>query len=193
MNSWFLNPIDPYDNSWITLNLTGTQSNKAAIGAKVFLKAEIFGEEVLQVREVRALNGGGQSSLAASFGLGYATSIKSIEIHWPSGIINKYTDVDVNQILNLTENDNVTSVSLAKNEAKKDVQLNYSALSGHYDIVSKKDGYEISVVDLSGKIVVENQKIIKGNNAIDLSHLPVGMYLVQAKSEEGFSSQAFVR
>lgn len=37
------------------------------------------------------------------FGLGEAETIESLQIQWPSGIIDEYADLDVNQIYALIE------------------------------------------------------------------------------------------
>jgi hypothetical protein len=77
-------------NHWIALKLKGTQSNRSAIGARVELTATIFGREVKQIREITGGTGYcGQNSLVVHFGLGDATSISTLRIFWPSGIIQE--------------------------------------------------------------------------------------------------------
>ena len=89
---------------WISLRLVGTVSNRAAVGAKVRLKAEVFGEATWQLREVSTQTGrNGQNSLNLAFGLGEATRIDSIQIEWPSGIVQTLTDVAADQYLTVTE------------------------------------------------------------------------------------------
>ncbi len=74
------------DGHWIELKLTGTKSNRDAIGARATLK---IGAEIL-VREVNGGNGySGQSTASLHFGLGAATKIDSLEIRWPSGRVEK--------------------------------------------------------------------------------------------------------
>ena len=70
------------DNHWIALELSGTQSNRDAIGAKVLLTA---GGKT-QMRE----NGGGthtrgQNDALIHFGLGNSDVVDELTIHWPSG------------------------------------------------------------------------------------------------------------
>jgi hypothetical protein len=43
------------------------------------------------------------SDKRAHFGLGPDTVVKSIEIHWPSGIVQKLNDVRADQILKVDE------------------------------------------------------------------------------------------
>lgn len=72
-------------NHWITFQLTGSKSNRAAIGARIRLTAG----GMTQIEEVRS--GGSylsQNDLRPHFGLDSATKIESVEIRWPSGIID---------------------------------------------------------------------------------------------------------
>jgi hypothetical protein len=67
---------------WLRVKLTGTRSNRSAIGAKLVLKTA---NETL-VREVNpARSYLSASELAVTFGLGAVTKVDSIEIAWPSG------------------------------------------------------------------------------------------------------------
>ncbi|MEK7256849.1 MAG: CRTAC1 family protein, partial [Bacteroidota bacterium] len=60
-------------NNWLKIKLQGTTSNRSAIGAKVWVKATIGGQQVTQLREISAQSGYcGQNSLVAHFGLGDA-------------------------------------------------------------------------------------------------------------------------
>jgi hypothetical protein len=67
---------------WTTLTLTGTRSNRNAIGARVRCVAG----GVAQWQEVR---GGGsymsQNDFRVHFGLGTATRIERVEVRWPNG------------------------------------------------------------------------------------------------------------
>ncbi|MBX3745074.1 MAG: VCBS repeat-containing protein [Verrucomicrobiae bacterium] len=89
-------------NHWIKFRLTGTASNRSAIGAKVRVKATLGGQTVWQMRElfswVLAEDG-----LRAHFGLGDATVVEEVRIEWPSGNTTTLTDLSVNQIVDVTE------------------------------------------------------------------------------------------
>jgi len=69
---------------WIGLRLTGTTSNRDAIGARVTVTAG-------GLRQVAELDGGngyaGQSGKVLRFGLGAATTIDKLEIRWPNGTL----------------------------------------------------------------------------------------------------------
>jgi hypothetical protein len=86
--------------NWILVKLEGTQSNLSAIGARVTVN--IGGHQ--QVQEVRS--GGGyisQSDFRLHFGLGQATRIDSLEVRWPSGLVQKLHDVNGNQVFLVKE------------------------------------------------------------------------------------------
>ena len=102
----FLYSNNGNSNYWINIKCVGTVSNTSAIGAKVKVKTTIDGTSIWQMREISGQTGfGSQNSLNAEFGLGDATVIDSIKIEWPSGIVQVLTDVEVNQLLTITEED----------------------------------------------------------------------------------------
>lgn len=93
-------------NHWIQLDLEGTASNRAAIGAKVSTYARLHGTLLHQRRDVSACNTfNGHNALRQHFGLGEATRLDSIVVDWPSGIHNVWKDVPMDQILSLRESD----------------------------------------------------------------------------------------
>jgi hypothetical protein len=91
-------------NAWLTLKLEGRFSNRAAIGAKVRVKATIGGKTVWQLREISGGGGlGSQNDLRASFGLRDATNVDLVRIEWPSRMVQQLTNVSVRQFLTLAE------------------------------------------------------------------------------------------
>ena len=87
-------------NNWIELSLTGTTSNRSAIGAKV----KITAGDLVQYDHVRA----GGSFLSSNdprlhFGLGNRKRVDSIEIRWPTGKIDRYQNLESNRIVSLSE------------------------------------------------------------------------------------------
>ena len=85
---------------WLLLKLVGTRSNRSAIGARV----RAFRGDTVQVEEVR---GGGsyisQNDLRVHFGLGDSPRVDRIEVRWPSGLVEAWTDVQADRVLPLTE------------------------------------------------------------------------------------------
>jgi len=88
------------------ITLVGTNSNKSAIGAKVFVTAMVYGQEITQMREITAQSGGGiggQNELKTIFGIGDAGIIDEIRIQWPSGYEQILTNQMVDDCLVITE------------------------------------------------------------------------------------------
>ncbi len=89
-----------YENTWIHVNLVGTDSNKAAIGARV----RVVTGRGSQIREVSGGSGmRSQDSLTAEFGLGSETLVDSIIVSWPSGNTDVITNLVANQFVLITE------------------------------------------------------------------------------------------
>jgi hypothetical protein len=87
-------------NNWIMVKTVGTKSNRSGIGARIYCK--VSGEHP-QMDEVRS--GGSyfsQSDLRVHFGLGKAAKA-DIEVHWPSGQVDKLNGVAANQVVTMTE------------------------------------------------------------------------------------------
>jgi enediyne biosynthesis protein E4 len=84
----------------VLFKLVGTKSNRAAIGAKVTIRAA----GVKQQGEVR---GGGsylsQNDLRLHFGLGTAKKMESVEIRWPTGKVETLENVAADAIYTIVE------------------------------------------------------------------------------------------
>lgn len=87
-------------NHWLTLKLTGHQSNRDAIGAVVKLTCE-HGTQFSTVTTAGSYLSSSDKRL--HFGLGMDAVAKSIEIQWPSGIRQTLQDVRGDQILSVDE------------------------------------------------------------------------------------------
>jgi enediyne biosynthesis protein E4 len=91
---------------WVTFELAGTKSNRMAIGARLKLMAG----DLIQTEEIHS--GGSylsQSDQRAHFGLGKATKIDSLEIHWPSGKVETVRNLDADHIYPIIEDQGVVS------------------------------------------------------------------------------------
>lgn len=83
-------------NKWIILKLVGTKSNRDGIGAKVRIGN--------QHNHMSSACGYASSShFGVHFGLGKIGTIPSVEIKWPSGMVQVLKDVKANQILQVRE------------------------------------------------------------------------------------------
>ena len=87
-------------NHWLTVQLIGTKSNRDGTGALLKLTSEGF------VRVEQAKGGGSYMSASdprIHFGLGKRTKIESLEITWPSGQVDKFTNLSPDQIIAVRE------------------------------------------------------------------------------------------
>ena len=89
---------------WVSFELSGTKSNRMAIGARLKLTAG----GVTQTDEIHS--GGSylsQSDQRIHFGLGKATRIDSLEIHWPSGRAETIQNLDADRFYSILEGQGV--------------------------------------------------------------------------------------
>jgi hypothetical protein len=95
--------------------LIGTRSNRDGIGSVLKLTSEGF----VHVEQSK----GGMSYMSASdrrihFGLGKHTKIESLEITWPSGQVDKLSNVPINQIIAVKEGTGIVPRSFPKVPSK---------------------------------------------------------------------------
>jgi hypothetical protein len=84
----------------IAITLTGTRSNRSAIGARCTVEAG--GRK--QMAEV--VSGGSyfsQNSFTLYFGLGKSEKVDRIEVRWPAGEVEEWTEVTANRTIGLTD------------------------------------------------------------------------------------------
>ena len=87
-------------NNSVLIKTIGVKSNRDGIGARV----KITSGDLTQMGEV--YSGGSylsQNDLRLHFGLEKRTKIDLIEVHWPSGAVDKVTNVSANRILTIKE------------------------------------------------------------------------------------------
>jgi enediyne biosynthesis protein E4 len=94
--------------NFISLQLEGTKSNRAAVGAQVTVQTA----EGLRIQEVRS--GGSyisQNDLRLHFGLGQARKADQVTIQWPSGLTETLSGLAANQYYVVREGQGVDSAS----------------------------------------------------------------------------------
>jgi hypothetical protein len=86
---------------WLLIQATGRQSNRDAIGTKIKLTTPagrtLYNHVTVSVGFMSS------SDRRVHFGLGSETSAASIEIRWPSGVVQTLTNVAADQILKVEE------------------------------------------------------------------------------------------
>lgn len=98
----------PGSNHWILLKLSGHKSNRDAVGALV----KIVTQDGAQFATVTSASSYLSSSdKRVHFGLGKAWVLQSIEIRWPSGIVQTLKDVAADRIVQIDEPTSATPAS----------------------------------------------------------------------------------
>lgn len=187
-NSAFLNSGN--SNKWVELKLTGTTTNRSAIGSKVRLRAVINGTPRWLVREVSGQSGYCGQNLDLHFGLGNAAIIDSIKVEWPSGTTQHFINIATNQIIHLTEGQ---SIGIHQNGTEIpdgfNLEQNYPnpfnpVTKIKFDIppagAGFKDAAKLVIHDVTGREVSQlvNQSLSPGSYEAqwDASSYPSGVY-----------------
>ena len=85
---------------WLQVKLTGTKSNRAAIGATVALKAGARKQVQPVLSQTSFLSA---SDLRLHFGLGDETTVSELVVRWPTGVREKFVVTRVDRLLSLVE------------------------------------------------------------------------------------------
>ncbi|MDT4894947.1 MAG: enediyne biosynthesis protein [Acidobacteriota bacterium] len=87
-------------NNWLELKLTGTKSNRSAIGARVTLRngSKVQAQEVTSQSSYYSHN-----DLRLHFGMGASRKADQLEIRWPSGQVEVIKNVAANQLVRIKE------------------------------------------------------------------------------------------
>ncbi len=163
-------------NNWFGIKLTGTNSNRSAIGARIWLKATINGQQTWQLKEISAQTGGGagsQNSLKALFGLGDATTVDSIVVLWPSGYRQVVTNQSVNSYTDIIEGNGMQVSGLV-----------YHDLNGN----CVKDEGEDGIPGIQITIQPGNRGVTTNQNGEYEAYLEPGSYSIQQTMALGWTN-----
>ena len=145
-NAWaqdnFLYENTGSDNHWVQIKCIGTAANISAIGTKIRVKATINGESVWQMREISSQTGhASQNNPIACFGLGDATTIDSIKVEWPGGLVQGWANPPIDRLLIITEGSNALPVDLSYFNAT--ISDNKVKLSWRTETEENNVGFEV--------------------------------------------------
>ncbi|MGH9868055.1 MAG: CRTAC1 family protein [Candidatus Polarisedimenticolia bacterium] len=104
-----------FGNHWVTVELAGRRSNRAAIGARLRARILEDGAERSVYRHVNSGGSFGCNPLRQTLGLGKAERLLSLEIFWPTtGRTQSFENVPMDKVIRIVEDeDHYEPVSLA--------------------------------------------------------------------------------
>ena len=180
----YLYKNDGNQNNWIKIKLIGEISNRSAIGTKVRCKAQINGNSVWQTREVSSQSGYcSQNSLIVHFGVYDAMVIDSLQILWNSGIVQNFTNISVDNMIQIVEdiNTGIRSQSNIISVYPNPVQ-DYLTIKSP---VLKNKNIHIEVFNLQGEKVFYSLAYSVNNEEakVDLVNLINGIYILRIGDE----------
>lgn len=88
-------------NHWLLIQATGRKSNRDAIGTKI--KVSTPSGRTLYNHITVSVGFMSSSDRRLHFGLGSEKSVASMEVQWPNGTVQTFTDIAADQILKLEE------------------------------------------------------------------------------------------
>ncbi|GJM34216.1 MAG: hypothetical protein DHS20C18_32170 [Saprospiraceae bacterium] len=191
------------DDGYLILTCRGTTSNRAGIGTKIRLKANINGQDVWQMRVVSGGPTGdrAQNSLRAHFGLGDATIIDSLVIQWTSGQQDVYTQIHTHQICTVTEGQGSDCLSLVSSTTLPDFITSFVVAPNPLQDDTLAIQYQVAAVnhltfllfDVNGQLVRQEKTSNTGYLEMNVSALPAGNYFIQLKTEKGRVTRVVVK
>ncbi|MFT7155717.1 MAG: putative repeat protein (TIGR01451 family) [Parvicella sp.] len=141
------------NNNWICINLNGVNSNRSAIGARISVKANIYGVDIWQLKELSAQTGGGagsQNSLKTLFGLGDATTIDSIIVKWPSGYRQELINQNINDCINLVEGDGIQVCGVVYHDVNQNCIQDAGEIGISGILIKVEPGNRLTTTDVNG-------------------------------------------
>lgn len=88
-------------HNWLLIETSGRRTNRDGVGAKI--KVVTTSGRTLYNHVTTSVGFMSSSDKRAHFGLGTERSIKSVEVRWPGGTVQRLSNVAVNQILKVEE------------------------------------------------------------------------------------------
>ena len=184
----------PTNNNWIKINIEGIVSNRDGVGSRI----DVYSSGIKQMRYTQCGSGFlGQNSSSQIIGIGDDEEVDSIHITWPSGHIDSFYDLIVNQrydliegssnngIINIDEDLNILLTNTSDPPAQTtQFQLYPNPAHGIINIEQSDNGlssYEI--IDMQGRTIIRNH-FSDYHHAVGVEHLDTGLYLMLLKNKK---------
>ena len=170
-------------NNWLRIWPVGSVSNQNGIGARV----HVITNDISQIRDVKSGDGFRyMSSLLAHFGLGQATTA-TVEVHWPSGIVDHLENVEPNSTIVVHEGLFSSTEEIALNELAL-----FPVPATNHLMVSGADlnNRMARIFSSTGQLV---QHGVVSASTIDIGSLASGVYLLEVTTPKGAVKRTFVK
>jgi len=94
-----------FGHRWLAVQLRGVASNRSAIGARIHVRyLDEEGRERSSYRHVNSGGSFGANPLRQFFGLGHASSVVAVEVHWPrTGATQRVEGIGLDTAVEITE------------------------------------------------------------------------------------------
>ncbi len=164
-------------NNWVMFDLQGDSSNSDGFGAKVYVTAN----GITQLREMAGgIHGICQDDPRLHFGLGSSDTIENVQVQWPSGLIDEYSDMEINQIHTLIEGD--SPLGSTENDVLISGLYPNPSSDGRFilDLLGD-DAYIIRVYDIRGQLL-HSDKFFGNRYKGHFPDFPSGVYIIELTS-----------
>jgi len=163
--------------NWLEVDLKGIWSNPNGIGART--EAWVNGEKISRFM----LPDGGQhdgTQLRLHFGLNDAAIMDSLITYWPSGVVNRFYNIESNQLITIAEDEQTSIESQIENIVKvfpvpADDYLNVELV--------KNQNEKLAICIYSSIGQLQKEVMVTSNQVlINVEDLPDGFYFIHLKS-----------
>jgi hypothetical protein len=182
------------DRHWIALTLRGVQSNASGLGARVRVRTVIGGAAVWQQREVSARNSFmSQNDLRVHVGLDLATTVDSIEVHWPSGQVDVATALAADAFYRVTEGQGITVTATSEPAAGVPLAVSPNPIGRAFSFAAEPAPVRVELFTTAGQLLPLTWTASAGRVDAQLAEdLPFATYFVRAYWSDGRVGQATV-
>lgn len=185
-NELFRN-LTSLSHHFVSFLLEGTTSNRSAIGARVDIKANGF----WQADAVTAGSGwASQNSLRLHFGVGTATNIDSVIIRWPSGQIEYFENLAIDQLHHITETP--ASVGIEQRLAESwNLQVSPNPFWNQVNVsfLNLQAGFvQLELMEVNGQVIARKSMFVgEGLQTVrwELPSISAGFYLLRIETSMG--------
>lgn len=170
-------------NNWLKVLPIGSVSNYNGIGARVHVMTPAGN----QIRDIKSGDGFAyMSSLNAHFGLGAATGA-TVEVHWPSGIVDVIENVQANTTLVVNEGlfSGIGGVDVAEFVVFPVPATDRLTISG-----LDANNRTVRIFSATGQLV--HTDVVRANT-IGIEGLNSGVYLLEVNTTKGLVKRSFVK